>query len=220
MRLITSLSAHRIERQQYCLETWAKHGEIVCVQTEAEIDQIAPHFQNVQFVTTDKTGEIPYGYSKRVRISALVEQGPGLLLNSDIKITSTASEFKEDWKANKGEFRVGIRQDFDGPGRPKLLNRYGIDAFLITDDVMRLLPDYGFVIGVSVWDYWIVWHMLTERFAVKTIKRGLLHLRHPINWSDRDTEIGMAIMAKHYQVSKPILDIAIPALTDRVRVRN
>lgn len=215
MKFITSLSLHRIERQQYCLETWRKHGTITAVQVAEDIPKLQADFPFVNFVATNLTGDVPYGYTNRVRIKALVDAGPGLLINSDIKLTDSEQSFKKKWTAKQNEFLVGVRQDFDGPGQPKELNAFGIDAFLITQKFASSLPDVGFVIGVSVWDYWMVWHALTEKLTVRPILDGLLHLRHPVNWDDRDTAIGLAMMDRHYGVGKQMLDVVIPIATKR-----
>ncbi len=219
MRFITALSRHRIDRQQYCIDTWKKHAsQIVAVQTKADIEIIAPHFPEIDFIETDLTGEELYQLPNRVRIKALVDRGPGLLINSDIKITSTQEEFNKDWTVVENQFNVGIRYDFDKPGTPKKLNKYGIDAFLITKEIKEKLPDIGFVIGVSVWDYWIIWHMFCERYHIQAkTTPGLLHLNHQLNWSEKETKIGLKLMTNHYNLKDPkkILDAIIPALTNR-----
>lgn len=223
MRFITAFGRNRIERQKYCLQSWRKHAtEIVAVQTAEDIELLSPHFPGVRFVETDLTGAELYGLSNRVRIKALVDQGPGLLINSDIKVASSVAEFKEDWMFIPKTFSVGVRYDFDGPGQPKKMNKYGIDAFLISEDVMRLLPDIGFVIGVSVWDYWIVWHMMTKGFSTRAkITPGLLHLKHSVNWSAKDTSIGLGLMAEKYGIKEPkmLLDMVIPILTGRSKTQ-
>ena len=86
MKFLTSISPRRIERQQYCMATWLQYGEITAVQTAGEIPLLQPQFPNVQFVATEKTGALTFGYPSRVNISAMIDQGPGLLINSDIKI--------------------------------------------------------------------------------------------------------------------------------------
>lgn len=215
MKFITSLSLHRVERQKYCLESWRRHGDITAVQVAEDIPRLQPEFPFVNFVSTELTGDVPYKYPKRVRIKALANEGPGLLINSDIKITDDPKTFSKKFSPKANEFTIGIRQDFDGPGKPKTLNRYGIDAFLLTQKIVDTLPDYGFAIGVSVWDYWIVWHAVTERMQIKPITDGLLHLRHEVNWSHCDTEIGYAILGKHYGVGKSLLDVVIPEITGR-----
>lgn len=219
MKFITSLSLHRTERQQYCLETWRKHGDITAVQVEEDIPKLQADFPFVNFVTTDLTGAVPYGYANRVRIKALANAGPGLLINSDIKLTDEPKLFAKKFTPKAGEFIVGVRQDFDGPGKPKTLNRHGIDAFYLTQEFIDSLPDFGFVIGVSVWDYWMIWHAMTQRMRIVPVLDGLLHLRHPQNWGDRDTNIGYAVMQKHYGVGKTIMDVIIPTVTNRTKRR-
>ena len=91
MRFITSISPKRIERQQYCMATWLQYGEIVAIQTADEIPMLQEQFPEVKFVSTDKTGKELFGYPSRVNISAMVEQGPGLLINSDIKFEQSYS---------------------------------------------------------------------------------------------------------------------------------
>lgn len=218
MKFITALSRHRIDRQQYCLKTWEQFGDITAVQTAEDIELLKPHFPNVKFVETTLTGKEMYDMPNRVRIKALVDQGPGLLINSDIKLDTTERDFERDWEPQKRQFNVGIRYDFDGPGTKKKINSHGIDAFLITEEVMQRLPDLGFVIGVSVWDYWIIWHMVTERFSIKAkTTPGLLHLRHDVNWSARDTQVGYGIMQAAYGLKDPkkIMDAVIPVVTGR-----
>jgi hypothetical protein len=221
VKFITAFSRHRIERQKYCLQSWLEHAsEVVAVQTAEDIQILQQHFPEVQFVETKLTGEFLYQLPNRVRIKALVDQGPGLLINSDIKVSSTKSEFAKDWKPSSRQLSVGIRYDFDGPGKPKKLNSHGIDAYLITEEVMKRLPDVGFVIGVSVWDYWFIWHMMCERFQIKAkTTPGLLHLRHPVNWSEVDTKIGFGIMESVYGLREPkkILDAVIPVMTNRTK---
>ncbi|MFN7892877.1 MAG: hypothetical protein ACK5OC_21460 [Pirellula sp.] len=47
----------------------------------------------------------------------------------------------------------------------------------------------------------------------------LLHLRHPQNWGEQDTEIGLSIMRSVYGLNEPkkILDSIIPIATNRQR---
>lgn len=218
MKFLTSLSPNRIERQQLCLKTWEQFGEITAVQTAGDVAILEPHFPGVNFVTTELTGAGLYGLPNRPRIKAIVDQGPGLLINSDIKITSTQQEFEKDWTPKAKQFNVGVRWDFEAPKGPKVINKCGVDAFLITEEVMQLLPDVGFLIGVPMWDYWIVWHMLTERFRIQSkISQGLLHLKHAINWTKEDMDRGKEIMHAEYGLDPQnyFLHLAIPIATGR-----
>ena len=220
MKFITSINPNRIERQQYCMATWLQYGEIIAVQTAGDIPLLQPHFPDVQFVATEKTGAKIFGYPSRVNISAMIDQGPGLLINSDIKIVTDQGQFDSDWRPKSRQFNVGVRYDFDAPGQPKYLNKHGIDAFLITEEVMAVMEDHGFVIGVPVWDSWIVWHMLIHRFKIKAkLTPGLLHLNHPLGWSDTDLTKGMAIMQREYGIGHKGLSEAICDVTGRLHIK-
>jgi hypothetical protein len=218
MKFLTSLSTNRIERQQYCLRSWLPYGTVAAVQSRKDIDLLAQDFPDVDFVATDLLGTSDGRHMDRARVAAIVSAGPGLLINSDIKIDTDRDTFEQDWLAMERQFNIGIRYDFSKVGKPKVCNRYGIDAFLITSEVMQVLPDLGFVLGTSVWDYWIVWHMVTSGFSIKAkTTKGLLHLRHKRGWSDVDTNYGLGVMWDRYRVSKQVLDVVIPALTGRVQ---
>ena len=75
------------------MATWLRYGHIVAVQTVEDIPLLQPHFPDVQFVATEKTGAKIFGYPSRVNISAMIDQGPGLLINSDIKIDTNQKQF-------------------------------------------------------------------------------------------------------------------------------
>ena len=215
MKFITSISPKRIKRQRYCINSWIKHGNVVAIQAEHEIQELQPQFPQVQFIACSQIEED----SSRVNICAMIKQGPGLLINSDIKIESTQEEFNIDWEPKPKQFNVGVRYDFDGPGEPKTLNKYGIDAFLITEEIINAIEDHGFVIGIPVWDYWIIWHMITKGFKIKTKRSpGLLHLNHPMGWPMSDMPKGMEIMKRDYGIGQKTLNLVIGDITDRLNV--
>ena len=220
MKFITSIGPKRIERQQYCMNTWLPYGDITAIQVASEIPELQAQFPAVQFIATDRTGEKLFGYPNRINICAMIEQGPGLLINSDIKIDTTQNQFNLDWEPKSKQFNVGVRYDFDGPKQPKYLNKHGIDAFLITEEVMAVIEDHGFVIGVPVWDYWIVWHMMIHKFKIQTkLTPGLLHLNHMMGWLESDHKKGMTIMQKEYGIDHRKLSIEICKVTRRLGVK-
>jgi len=220
MRFITALGKNRIERQQFCIGTWKPFAsEIVACNTAEDIAVLKPYFPDVRFEECPPhlTGEKLYSRPDRVSIYALAQCGPGLLVNSDIKIDGiTESEFSSMWAPVDRTLKIGIRYDFDGPGKRKTLNRYGIDAFLLTEQIIARIPNLGFIIGTSVWDYWLTWHMTArEAYHLTTIHGHLLHLTHQSSWNDADTEIGEKLMSHHYAISHKTLSSVIRVLTGR-----
>lgn len=220
MRFMTALGKNRIERQQFCISTWKPFAsEIIACNTAEDIEVLKPHFPDVRFEECPPhlTGEKVYNRPDRVSIYALAQCGPGLLMNSDIKIDGiTEDVFASTWAPVDRTLKIGVRYDFDGPGKRKTLNTYGIDAFLLTEQIIKRLPNLGFVIGTSVWDYWLTWHMVAkEAYHLTTIHGHLLHLTHPSSWNESDTEIGESLMSHHYAISQKTLSSAIRLLTGR-----
>lgn len=220
MRFITAIGRNRIERQQFCIETWKQFSsEIVACNTEADIEFLKPYFPDVRFEACPPhlTGEKLYNRPDRVSIYALAQCGPGLLINSDIKIDGISPvEFQDRWLPKKRVLKIGVRLDFAAPGKPKKLNPYGIDAFLLTEQIIDQLPNLGFVIGTSVWDYWLTWHFVAKQsFFIEVIQGHLLHLMHESSWNEKDTDIGESIMLHNYAINRRVLSSVIKVITGR-----
>lgn len=219
MRLITAISKSRIERQQLCISSWTKYTkDIVACNTKEDIEHLQPLFPDVKFIECPEelTGKALYDRPDRVSIYALAKCGPGLLLNSDIKIEGVSTkDFYSIWSPVSKMLKLGIRSNFDGLGKPKTQEKYGIDAFLLTEDVIESIPNLGFTIGVSVWDYWLVWHFITERYKIKPIYGHMLHLVHTSSWNEQDTAIGMELMIKNYRIDLEQLTKAVQVFTAR-----
>lgn len=217
MKLITAISKNRIERQQECIYSWSKVAdEIVAVNTKQDIDYLRPLFPSVNFIEcpTHLTGERLYNRPDRVSIYALCQQGPGLLINSDIYINNiTKDNFNSIWSYHYNMFKVGIRTNISSTYKRQ--EPYGIDCFLITEDIMHKIPELGFIIGTSVWDFWIIWHMATLGYEIKPIYGHLHHLEHESSWNETDTQIGLGILAKKYKLTQLQITTITQSLTQR-----
>ena len=158
MKIVTSLNPDRIVRQKGCLASWRKVcKDVVAVQLESDMERIDQRdYPGVKFVTTDMSGK-PFGVLDTPRIKAMANVAVDseesiLILNSDIKIASTRREFNRDWcEPTNDMFRVGIRWEHEKDKKPKL-NLMGIDAFRLTPEQAKQLPDIGYSIGTIGWD--------------------------------------------------------------------
>ena len=71
MKIVTSLSPRRVDRQKKCLESWKQLGvPIVAVQSNEEAEDIAGIYDNVSVVGTDLVGD-RFNMPKCVRIKAM-----------------------------------------------------------------------------------------------------------------------------------------------------
>ena len=220
MKFVTSLSPHRIERQQYCLETWRKHGlPIVAVQTPGEAGELGRHFTGVEFVETAITGD-NVGKPRCPRVSEmckLAADEPILLLNSDISVKDSPGQFASQWLEERSphELVVGIRRDFDRVGGPKVLNAYGIDAFRIVPQMMPYLSDIGFCIGFPGWDYWIPWELHIHGYRMRVAESSLLHVVHDLGYSRDDIGRAQTMLQNYYSMPKVVFTLFVQYATGR-----
>lgn len=215
---VTSLSPRRIDRQQFCIDSWRAYGlPIVAVQTAGESEQLAPHFAGVEFREVDaKPNVFDKPYLPRIYDMLAVVDFDCILINSDIQIKDTYRLFQAEWLSQPPEsIVVGVRQDYS-PGRRPVTTPYGVDAFRITPLMARALRDDGFVIGMPGWDYWLPWLIWNSGFFGQRAKSTLLHHLHPMGWDDEtDGERGRKMLADTFRLPPYIFTVFIQWLTHR-----
>jgi hypothetical protein len=158
------------------------------VQAPGEVENLEPHFKDIEFVTTDKLD--PYFGSTYPRIQALIEQcSPGIIINSDIELTYTALSFRDKYLTPPpSDFIVGVRLDVS-PDHIEI-NKYGIDVFRIYKEYRQHLADNEFTIGQPGWDYWVLL-ILAKYYRLVTYKdHYVVHEAHGDRYAPE--KIGMA----------------------------
>ena len=224
MKVVSSLSPSRVERQQKCVQSWASMGfSVTCVQAEGSVTEVMREkFPQVTFAETNKTA-VQFGKPNHVRVSALLDQctsEPILITNSDIEFDGDPEKFQSRWKAPEfGTMLCGVRYDVDQK-KPTKLFKWGIDAFVITPEIASRLPDIGMAIGIPCWDYWIPLHFHKQGWKLLTNKsKGLMHESHVQNWSAEDSRIGYRILQQHYQMTEKQIVHLIQTITGRKHLR-
>lgn len=224
MRIITSLSKNRVDRQKFCIQSWLERDcKITAVQTRSEVITMKKDFPEVEFIETDRTAE-KFG-RPNVRISAILDQcleSPGLILNSDIHISCSSELFHKDWLIDDNMFKVGIRWDQIPMTGDMRLQKYGIDAFLITPDIARNTPDIGMAIGIPAWDYWLPFHVVSRlnKRLVAIKNDHLIHAVHPPNWDHATINAGLMLIQQHYDIDFWSITRWIQRSTGRSDIRN
>lgn len=221
MRIITSIGPNRIERQQFCINSWLNIGcSVTSVQSQGEAELFQPLFPDVTFTETNLVGD-RFKKPKLVRISALLQQArqsPALILNSDIEVRSTQEDFEKRWSTPEpNTLKLGIRWDENPTTKELTLLKWGIDAFLITPRIVDRLVDIGMTMGCPAWDYWIPIHLYEQcNYQIVTHKHPeLIHEDHPKNWGREDYRIGVSILRRHTGLSEKESAILIRKLTVR-----
>ena len=222
MRICTSLSPKRVNRQQFCIKSWMDLGiHVTAIQSVGEVksygmDQLYP---DITFIETNLVGDL-FNRRNMVRLSAMLQQATKesiIILNSDIEIRSTKEEFFNNWSPPEPKtLKIGIRWDEDPVTKELKLLKWGIDAFLITPQITKHLTDIGMTIGCPAWDYWIPIHLNKLGYKIQTSKvQELIHEDHPKNWSQVDYRIGVSLLTRHYNLSAKSASLLVQELTER-----
>lgn len=210
---VTSLTMgeEKRERQQKCLDSWRRLGlRIVAVQLPGQIEQLQPYFPAVEFVMTNRShAEYQRVLIKDHAMQAVRLQTPVMLINSDIEIYQNRDEFVSQWvDVPDDTMQFGVRWNYHSSLRHADEEQWGIDAFRFTPQTAEQLPDYGFGIGLPVWDFWLPWHhKRVNQGKMRTDPRPVMfHQNHLLNWTVEDHARGCKVMKRVYNVDKPELD--------------
>lgn len=207
MKFITSISPNRLEHQIACIDTWKSYAtDIVAIRTP---DEPILEIPGVRFVTTDK---IATAFdSKSPRIYALLEEAPGIIINSDISIVS--AQFLEKFTIDRPTKTLdcGVRYD------NYKLNRYGIDVFKITEELKNIYQDTIFSVGQPGWDYYFVLEAQRQGFYINAHKKPMIfrHKVHDIQWARWKLTYAQSVLERMYNASSSDLTREILRLTGR-----
>lgn len=217
MKFITSISPFNIEQTKYCLSTWRKYlNTIVAVQSKEEIQLLEKEFPEVTFVETNKFGDA--FHSKCPTIRSLVDQGPGVIINSDISITGHSSLFEKNIATFEEDvLRCGVRFDYKNPNSKKRQNMFGIDVFCITETLKQVLVNTEFTIGQPGWDYYFVLEADRNNLTIKTQRYPImfLHKTHTTNWHRWKLTQAHSILERLYGEKHEVLTKKVQTLTNR-----
>lgn len=220
MIAVTSLSFNRIERQQYCVQTWRHRGlKVIAVQAPGETEYLQQFFPDVTFKEYDLpdtnifSKNTPTIYSMCQQ--AIEENDRIFLINSDISAKDKPSVFHQKLTHQENTLLVGIRKDADPGSKIRKLQKWGIDAFCLTPEMATVTPDLGFRVGLPGWDFWITYHLHNLGYITKVSGLLLFHENHPRGWNAQDHAVYRAMIAEKYQISKRFLPYFILNVTGR-----
>jgi hypothetical protein len=193
--IVTSFYKSNLEVQLDCLDSWQRSGfNVVSVNLSSEIEQLKPIFKNVEF----QLGEPSLRYHKQTPkihslLTAKVSTPYKLMLNSDIKIYYPIDAFMSQ------AFTLGIRRNYYDTPMDGDIERWGIDAFLLPEEICGEFPNLDFAIGQPMFDYWIPWHLEQMGIELRWFAEPLFfHKTHSINWKNEALQIGWDIIDEHY----------------------
>lgn len=207
--LVTSFSPTRLEAQDKAVQSWKQQGlSFRAVQCIGE-DYAKNFTDNIEWVKPN------LHWSKRTpSLSDIFKtiDSPTTLINSDIEI-----EDPLDWQPESNVLRIGLRIDYC----PQFtqLNKYGIDAYLITPEIAAALTNNSiWALGIPGWDYWVVYKLLSLGYTLDVRKKGFLHAAHKEQWNKDDYRRCSKLLEFEFNI--PVQDIAdtLQELTDRTHL--
>ena len=207
--LVTSFSPTRLEAQDKAVQSWKQHGlSFRAVQCIGE-DYAKDFTDNIEWVKPN------LHWSKRT--PSLMDifktiDSPTTLINSDIEL-----EDHLDWKPESNVLRIGIRTDYCSQFTQ--LNKYGIDVFLITPEMIpHLITNSIWSLGIPGWDYWVVYKLLSLGYHLDVVKKGFLHAAHKEQWDKDDYRRCSKLLEFEFDI--PVQDIAdtLQELTGRTHL--
>jgi len=212
--LVTSFSPTRLEAQHKALATWGQFNqEIVAVQCIGE-DYAKDFTDNIVWVKPNL-----HWSKKTPSITSLLSQckdEPITLINSDIE-----ADYLTYWSANPikpNTLKIGLRTDYC----PQFtqLNKYGLDVFLITPEMLEHLTNNIWAIAIPGWDYWLTYRLYSEGFELEIIDKGFLHEAHPEQWNKDDYR--RCALLLEFEFNLTVQDIAddLQRLTNRTHLRK
>lgn len=196
---------------------------VAAVQMPGEIANLEQHFEGVEWIETELGADTP-GRPRAPRIHELArhcQDGPIILINSDISTKDKPSEFRRAWCRDLGRtLVVGVRKDYSKVGGKKVLNPYGIDAFKLIPEIFEHLVDRGWTIGYPGWDYDLCLRMYYAGFEVAVAKSSLLHPIHGMGYTDADIKAATQKLSADFRIPEKVVSRFIQGLTGRLNLRS
>lgn len=220
-KIVTSFGLNRIDRQRFCVASWRRLGlPIVAVQCDEQVEQLRAIFGDlVDSFTSLPAQPNAWGRPHLARVANHAKQtqdGPILLINSDIEIRDTPEQFAAEWMTDDANTLVcGIRRDHRHGSYTNAIHPYGIDAFRITPAMAEKLTDCGFVIGSPGWDYWLPWELWQAGFNVRAAKSQFMHEVHNLGYADADVAIAQKLIFDRFRMPATVMTVWIQWATNR-----
>jgi hypothetical protein len=192
LKIVTSFSLKRIERQKHCLQTWLNCGfDIVAIQHKDEMKEVQSAFstKGLSFKLGRATTAYDYQTVRIDDVLRAVKNTPFLVINSDLAIVDREPILKDlrDRKRtlylrwNYETAYIDLATEFE----------WGIDSFLLWPCDVAHFPESPFGLGQPAWDYaiphWIRLIGLKYHINHSVI---MMHENHKQNWHQRSWELG------------------------------
>lgn len=212
--LVTSFSPTRLEAQHKALATWNQFNrEIIAVQCIGE-DYAKEFTDNIVWVKPN------LHWSKRTpSITSLLAQckdEPIILINSDIEV-----DYLGEWLAKPLKpqtLKIGLRTDYCHQFTQ--LNKYGLDVFLITPEMLPHLTNNIWALAIPGWDFWLTYKLYQEGYELDIVNKGFLHEFHKEQWSKEDYRRCAKLLEFEFDLTVQDISDHLQELTNRTHLKK
>lgn len=186
MLIVTSLApGHKNkDNQKNAVDSWK--GDVISVNTGAEIELLCKDYSRVTFLETKKT-VFPILSKPLININSLIDIGLNrfesiLLINSDIII-------KELPVFNQDGVTIFSRYDYDTDMGNSKIFPWGFDAFYIPKTLLHIFPPSVYALGACWFDLAIPLRYIQSNVPVY-YPRGkfIFHKKHETQWLQSEWE--------------------------------
>jgi len=205
--ICTSLPPHNFALSQLAVRSWLERGFIVySVNTQAEIDILAPHFPGVRFYCCERTAKEKFGkdfqYLDTV-MACLAQSGAEVcgIVNADIILRGEPEDWAQIAHSARASFtygsRVNMRTLEDQHG---WVYEAGADFFFFPPAFTAQLPASEYALGLPWWDCFLpCWAMASGWPITYVYSPVAMHLYHDMKWDfDLYYDFGLYTMRRFF----------------------
>jgi hypothetical protein len=170
-----------------CVASWIAAGHrVISVNGRDEATQIAGRYPMVELRSIDRTAIETTGHplvyvADILRECAAAPDALVGVINADLVLATPAAMDQMIGGADDRTLFYGQRLDVEDLDSPGGGGRYvsGLDYFFFSPTMASELPDEGFLLGETWWDYWLPIVFAKRGYRLAPIAAPLvLHLRH------------------------------------------
>lgn len=214
LTIATSLAPGKnLDNQRMAINSWLKLGfKVVSMNCAEEMAVLLPYFSDIEFVKVDRDGRERFGkpyiyFDDCLAYFTKSESKICGIVNSDIYLLK--EEFYSFLKTEAAHsFVYGSRVDVETIEQlGSNFFELGFDYFFFNKQIISQYPQSNFLIGLPMWDFWVV--LIPIYFGIpvkKIITPHAYHIIHKTNW---DRKIWCVFRDELLRYIKPMNNLSI-----------
>lgn len=203
----TSLPPHNIALSRTAVDSWRERGfTVYSVNTQAEVDLLAPHFEGVLFHVCENTAREKFGkdfqYLDTV-MDCLARSGAPVcgIINADIIMRGEKQDWARIARSGLGAFTYGSRANVHTlDDKHGWMYEAGFDFFFFPRDLTQKVPETQYALGLPWWDIFLPFWAMALGYPIAYVYSPVaVHPYHHMNWNfNLYYDLGLYTMRKFF----------------------